>query len=282
MYKKKISLILGTKGRTQELERFMEFLNDQTYRNFELIIVDQNNDHRLDGIINRYKDEFDLRHIKTTPGLSKARNEGLKYATGDIIAFPDDDCWYKCDLLECVANFFEIYPEWDGLTGRAANEFGGNVAGRWDNKSGAISKLNVWKRGVSISVFIRSKVVGEVGLFDEKLGVGANTPWGSGEETDYLIRAIQKGFHILYNDQFIIMHPEPTQDYNYEIIKRGYLYGAGMGYVLKKHNYELNYVIGKFFRPLVGAIIYSCIGKINKAKYHWNVFKGRVYGWKTN
>ena len=52
---------------------------------------------------------------------------------------------------------------------------------------------NVWNRAMSFTIFLRARVVERVGRFDERLGLGSGTPWHSGEEIDYLIRALAAG-----------------------------------------------------------------------------------------
>jgi glycosyltransferase involved in cell wall biosynthesis len=91
----KISLLLATLGRSFELERFMTSLDNQTYRNFELIVIDQNTDARLDPILRKYRGRFSFVHVRSDkPGLSRSRNEGMKHLSQDtdLLAFPDDDC----------------------------------------------------------------------------------------------------------------------------------------------------------------------------------------------
>jgi glycosyltransferase involved in cell wall biosynthesis len=88
----KVSLILATVNRVNELEIFLKSLSNQTYQKFELILVDQNMDARLNEIVNKYRSTCKIKHIQAERGLSKARNVGFHHITGDIVAFPDDDC----------------------------------------------------------------------------------------------------------------------------------------------------------------------------------------------
>lgn len=102
----KFSLILATLGRDKEVANFLESLKNQSYKNFELIVVDQNQDGKIDNIIQEYKKDFFINHIKIKEkGLSYARNVGLKYINGEIVAFPDDDCEYPENLLENDKSF---------------------------------------------------------------------------------------------------------------------------------------------------------------------------------
>lgn len=275
----KFSLVLATINRTEELMGFLQSLEAQTHRNFELIIVDQNQDDRLQPIIKIYQQKYTIYHIRTKPGLSKARNAGLNYATGDIIAFPDDDCSYPPRLLENITRFFENNPEIDGLTGRAIDKYGRVSVGRWAKQPGRVNKYNVWVKAVSITIFLRKAVVLRVGGFDERLGAGSGTPWGSSEETDYLIRALEKGFRIYYDPSIRIHHPQPLTSFDEQALRRGVFYGGGMGFVLRKHDYPLWNVLHHWARPLGGALASLLLGKIGKARYHWSIFTGRVRGW---
>src|SRR5574340_342784 len=93
------SLVLATVGRTAELERFLDALERQTCPDFELLVIDQNPDDRLRPILNRHRGRFEIKHTRSATGLSRARNVGLRLARGEIVAFPDDDCWYPTTLL---------------------------------------------------------------------------------------------------------------------------------------------------------------------------------------
>ncbi|WP_338825130.1 hypothetical protein MHOCP_06890 [Moorella humiferrea] len=275
----KISLVLATVNRTTELKRFLASLQSQSYRNYELIVVDQNPDTRLEPILTVYSDSFPIIHVRSEKGLSRARNIGLRYVRGDIVAFPDDDCWYSPDILERVVSFFKENKKWDGLVGRSVDANGQTTAGRFDLRSGSINKYNVWKRGISFSIFLRYKVVDTAGVFDEDLGAGAGTSWGSGEETDYLIRALKAGFKLFYDPSLTVGHANPVADYTVETINRALNYGAGMGWVLRKHGYPLWFVLYMWMRPLLGTLLAVGTGRLNKARYYWAVLRGRIIGW---
>ena len=82
-------------------------------------MVDQNKDGRLSPILEQYEKKFSIVRCTSKPGLSHARNVGLKCIAGDVVAFPDDECWYPPELLERVAAFLDAHPNVDGVMGRA-------------------------------------------------------------------------------------------------------------------------------------------------------------------
>lgn len=273
----RISLILATLGRTVELEDFLASLANQRYRKFEVIVVDQNEDDRVVPVLLKFEDKFRIKHVRSHKGLSRARNAGLKHASGEVIAFPDDDCLYPPNLLESVARWFNEHPEWHGLTGRLVDTNGLPSGGKWDNKEGAVNRYNVWRRGISITMFLRREVVTAVGPFDEDLGVGAGTPWGSGEETDYLIRALEAGFRIFYDPNLWVVHPnkEPTP-------VMAYRYALGMGRVLRKHGYPLWFLAYYSARNLGATLLHLASGKRNRAYASWAALWGRLNGWRRS
>src|SRR5215472_5711239 len=92
------SLIIATLNRVDEIDHLLQSLEAQTFKDFEVMVVDQNPDDRLQSVLQSHP-VLSFRHLRSAPGLSKARNVGLPHAKDDIIAFPDDDCWYPVQLL---------------------------------------------------------------------------------------------------------------------------------------------------------------------------------------
>lgn len=273
----KFSLIMATVGRTQEVERFLAALAIQTHRNFELIVVDQNVDNRLAPLLDPYRSRFPIVHLASEPGLSRARNVGLRHAKGEVVGFPDDDCWYPPQLLEQVARSLrENSP--DGVTGRVVDESGRSYA-RFDRSPGLLSLRNVWRRSSSVCVFLRSYVVEKVGGFDETLGVGAGTLWEGGEDIDYPLRIIEAGYKVRYDPDLLVLHPAPLE-YGYrQAAGRAYAYGAGIGRVWKKHRFPVWLITYNLLRPFGGTVLNLMAGRTDNAYYHWNAFRGRLKGW---
>ncbi len=245
---------------------------------YELIVVDQNPDDRLLPILRDYEGQISLKHRSSVPGLSRARNVGLKLVEGDIVAFPDDDCWYPADLLERVARTFEEHPEYDGVSGRPALPSGKLYPG-WRDAPSRITKSNVWQRGMSLAIFLKRRVVIRTGIFDETLGAGSGTRWGSGEETDYLLASLEKGFAIHYAPSIIVSHPPLRRGYGRAERRKAYSYGQGMGRVLRKHNYSLFNAWKHILLPLRSVAFSFLTGRPRRAMYAWAMFLGRLVGY---
>lgn len=274
----KFSLVLATIGRVDELQKFLQALDSQTYRNFELIVVDQNIDDRLVALLNQYRERFVINHVRSERGLSKARNVGLRYVTGDVISFPDDDCWYDDKLLASVVHFLTEEQSLAGVTGRSIDEAGNEVNGLFKKTATVLNRRNVWACAISYTIFLRRTALEHGGGFDESLGVGAGTVWGSGEETDLLVRVIDAGWRLRYLPALTVRHPDTRQQVGKRSLKRTYLYGCGTGRVLQRYEYHWGDKTKFIVRPLLGAILKSSQLKPAEALHHVCTAAGRIRG----
>lgn len=273
------SLVLSTKDRTEELARFLRSLDAQSERSFELIVSDQNTDDRLMPILRPFQDRFPLRRVRSSGGISRGRNVGLPLTSGRIIAFPDDDCWYPADLLTTVLRLFDANPHWDVVSGRSVDDQMRVTQGRWLDYVVRADRHNVLRMGISYTIFARSGAIAAAGPFDESLGVGAGTPWGSGEETDFLLRALATEQEVIYTPEIFVHHAEKIVEYSRRARDRQYAYARGLGRVLAKHRYSLLEAFGHFGRPLAGALVFLGRGQIDRSLYHLRVLTGRGLGW---
>jgi glycosyltransferase involved in cell wall biosynthesis len=274
----RFSLVVATVGRSEELTRLIESLLRQTCESFEVIVVDQNVDDRVHRILSRY-DHLDVIHLRSELGVSRARNVGLNAARGEIIAFPDDDCWYPPDALESRLALLDGHPEWHALLGRSVDANGEESMGRWATRAGSITKLGVWTSVIAFNMFVRRSVCQQIGGFDESLGPGAGTPWGACEENDYILRAINAGFTAWYEPGVTAFHPNTVSDYATAAQSRGGPYGRGMGRVLRKHRFPLWFAAYSIARPALGAGFELLRGRTAKSHYHWVAARGRATGW---
>lgn len=275
-----ISLIVATVDRVAELDRLFRSLDDQSYRDFEVIVVDQNvdqnADQRLAPLLSGHQ-RLAIQRLHSERGLSRARNAGLRVARGNIVALPDDDCWYPRHLLASVAGWFETNPGF-GLLSTAVRTAENRSSGPNSPPASRLcTKSNIWKCAVSTALFMRQSVTTAVGRFNEDLGVGALSKYQSGEETDYVLRALEHGFPMWYESQLTVHHP--PLDAIARLRKTTYPFALGMGRVLRLHDYPLHEVGGHLIRSLGGLAVSLCRGDLARAQVYGLRGAGQLVGY---
>jgi len=267
------SLIVPTIGRTSELEYFLTSLTNQTYKNFEVIIIDQNKNTLLEPIIEKYRDELGIHYIKSNiPGLSVNRNRGISVSKGDILCFPDDDCSYAPNTLEEVLLFFsnnadhQIYSccVKDPVTKKRF---------LMAIKDSSLNKYNFFNKTISIGIFLKPKSISDVS-FDERLGAGSQ--FGSAEESDLISKLMELRYNGKYFANKYVYHEYPSIVPN---LNRYYTYALGYGAFMKKEiiarkKYRF---IFSFMLNLIGRTLFSVL-PWKKRKFIWMSLKGQIEG----
>ena len=116
MENKKVSVIIPVHNGERYISRCIESVLNQSYKNIELIIVDDNSNDSSYEIIEKYLKSFTcINYIKndTCMGPAVARNRGLKYSQSDFILFLDCDDWIDLNCIEKAINKFESNSDVD-------------------------------------------------------------------------------------------------------------------------------------------------------------------------
>jgi glycosyltransferase involved in cell wall biosynthesis len=263
-------LVVATIGRVSELDHLFTSLEFQTHKDFRVIVVDQNPDESLRPALERTG--LEVVHVRSAPGLSRARNAGLAHVVADVVAFPDDDCAYEQDVLGHVGRLLARERELDGVTGRSVDR-GGRSSPSWKRDTAVLNDHNLWNRAISYTIFLRREVVEQVGAFDEHLGLGSSEPWSSGEEIDYLIRALRSGARIRYDPTLTVHHEEGAREV-------GFRDGATIGYLLRKHRYPRGTVARMLVRPAGGTVVSLVKLDRKRARFHAATLRGRLRGYR--
>ncbi len=284
----KLSLILTGAERHADMQRFFQSLLAQREPAcaIEVIFVNQGTfeppqtDLAARGIT--------LREIRTGRlPLSKARNIGLAQASGDLYAFPDDDCWYPERLLANVMAYLAQRPELDAISTNVFDPdtqcaYGGRPVGL----DCEIHFGNLFQLPISVGIFVRRKALDAAGFFfDEQLGAG--TPLGSGEETDLVYRLLRTGSRIEYLGTLQVYHPVP--EYQESDVTKYYKYGLGFGYlngaIVRDGEYRvikhLSYVIWRS----IGGAAFNVHRSVQRQIYLNRLFgvcRGFMQGLKKN
>lgn len=105
MEEKKVSVVVPIYNVEKYLNKCINSIVNQTYKNIEIILVDDGSTDQSGMQCNEWKDKDSRIKVvhKENRGLSSTRNAGMEVATGDYIMFEDSDDWLVSDLIErCV------------------------------------------------------------------------------------------------------------------------------------------------------------------------------------
>ena len=268
-----ISLVVATIGRIEPLRCLLASLRKQSLREFEILLADQNPPGYLAGLIAEFSD-LPLRVTRIAPcGVSAARNVIMPFITGNIVGFPDDDCYYEPDTLQKVSRFFVEHPD------------AGGVLANWrppheefiiKSNNDVINRYSSFVRGETHVQFYRRCVVEKVGGFDPVLGPGTGLPYGCGEDTDYLLRVIDAGIEVRREMSIHTRHPGP--DLKSFDPHKIYNYGIGRMFLLKKHHFNLGFKLITVAFPLMKLPFEG----LKASRYRMAMFRGRLYGLLSN
>lgn len=245
---KKISVIVCTKNRKEDLEAFIDSLNKQTETPSEFIIVDAS----FVSYEHAYENRFDLDnckfiyiHIPDSRGITYQRNLGIKASSSDILCFFDDDTILDENYIKILKESFSN-NEIIGFTGNIINEERKNPILDFYNKLFLLTEFNNgdgrFKRSFFYNMpfsdsenekfveftpgccmaFLRDKLI-EVGSFDEDL-VGYSIM----EDGDVSYRVSRIG-KILYRKDAKIIHNKSKSE---RLNKKDYF-----SMLLKNHKY---------------------------------------------
>lgn len=153
----KFSFVMPVYNVEKHLKTAIESVLSQTYKNFELILVDDCSPDNCPAICDEYAAKYEnikCIHHEKNRGLSTARNTGLAAVTGDYVTFTDSDDYIDSDMLESVAA---------SLNENAADSVIFGVKEEYFNKDNILSKTYELKYGeekrISSVVDLRQELI---------------------------------------------------------------------------------------------------------------------------
>lgn len=225
----RFSLVVATYGRTTDVATLLASVVRQGRNDIEVILVDQNADDRLMPVLGAVQEHLVVRHLRTeVRNVSAARNLGLDAAQGEVVAFPDDDCWYPDNLLDGVDRWFKAFPQYSILAVGAVDDEGIPSGNRWIQNSCEINPWNSLRTTFCSSLFISAVEESRRVRFDPRIV--------RGEETDFILRLLATGVRGRFDRSLCVRHPRRDMLSGTVSRQRAVSYGAGMGRLVRRHS----------------------------------------------
>ena len=272
-----LSIIVCTRNRPELLGRCLEALAGQKGA-FEVLVVDQGDTPALIPSDPRF---HYIAHQER--GLAAARNKGVRAASGNIIAFLDDDAVPDPGYIGAIEQAFAGDVKLAAIAGRILTiEDGRPYARVHDDRPRPITRSD-WMPFLGGNFAIRRSVVNRIGPFDERFGAGRR--WASGEETDYFFRMLYRNCQVAYVPAIVIHHPKEAVDGAApELRRKLFAYGRGQGAMMARHLIDFaNYrmiatLIWSVTKPGLRVMQYTLNLKRAKALLHAAVVLGKCAG----
>ena len=170
----KLSIVTPSYNQGNFIEETIKSVLNQTYRDFEYIIIDGgSNDNTID-IIKKYDNDPRLRWIsKKDGGQTNAINKGFKIAKGDVLAWLNsDDVYHNNHVFEKIIAEFKNDPGLDLLYGKCYYiDEKGEILGEFESKGFNYNYMLNHDCGVipQASCFFTKRILNKVGDLDESL-----------------------------------------------------------------------------------------------------------------
>lgn len=204
---------------------------------FELLIADQTEGSvTRDAVAAAAHGDPRVRHVAIAGrGRSRALNGALPETRGLWIAMTDDDCEPAATWLAELLRAASTVPARSIVVGRVIagprEEGRGEPPAILDLPSPATIAGRVDRDWIHPNVIVPRALFAELGLFDERLGVGTTIP--GGEDNDFGYRLLQAGWTIAYRPEPVVTHAAWRTIAERSALKRAY--GLGQGGFYAKH-----------------------------------------------
>lgn len=192
-----VSIIIPSYNHEKYIKETIESIVNQTYKNIELIVIDDGSKDNSVRIIQELSNKYGFIFLhRPNKGLSGTLNEGIKLSKGKYFAGCASDDIYALDKIEKQVSFMENNPDYGMCYGKVI-KFDENTKTKIEiknPKSGFVFDALLFGTFIpAVTQFIRKDVFNDIGLFDEKLYI---------EDWDMWLR-IAKKYKIGYVNEYL-------------------------------------------------------------------------------
>ncbi len=224
----KVTVVVCTRDRAAQLAACLTALCQLRYSNLELLVIDNApSDQTTQTLVQQYPQ---VRYVQEPrPGLDWARNRAILAATGEILAYTDDDALVDPDWVNAIVQILNENPAVMAVTGLVMpleletqaqvlfeqnGGFGKGFQRQWwyfpAGQGMRWFDLGTGNLGTGANMAFRKSVFDEIGGFDPALDVGTATH-GAGD-LEMFLRVLKAGHAFVYEPQALVRH-QHRRDY---------------------------------------------------------------------
>ena len=228
-----VSVVLTVKNVEKYISNCLKSILNQTFGNFEIIIIDDVSSDKTRVIIEKFRDNR-IKYIRNSKwiGLSRSRNKCLEHATGDYLFFTDGDCTVSKNWIEEGLRYLNS-PDCIGVEGKTYYVSKECKPTRSDdvveNKKGGLF--------MTCNIAYKKAVLESIGGFDERFTFH--------EDRDLALRALKYG-KIPFSHQMIAFHQKKTFKPK-QFVKNGKILRNSV--LLYKKFRDKPYLVGRIANP---------------------------------
>lgn len=281
-----LSIIIVFHDEINEIIDLLNCLSVQTYKDFEIIIVDSNSKLENNERLKKHTQEMKNNRIKILASkhnifYAAGNNKGLKMARGEFVCIMNPDIAFGSEFLEKGVNFFlsddhpDIFaPKMNVFAKKNVVWYAGAVINPvstyfskhiafFSKDSAAFRKITRTDYANGACLFIRRAVLEKIGGFDEIFLIYV-------EETDLNLRARAAGFSIFYNGNLEAFHKvqlltSTSRFGNRDTLFQYYLYTRNK-VILTWKNFPFKTIFGFYFTYLLYQLVVNTILNIRLKK----------------
>jgi GT2 family glycosyltransferase len=226
-----ISLVIPTRDRPQMLAETVASILAGDRLPAEIVVADQSSGPRARL---PEREGVDVVHLQlSSAGLSRARNAAIAVARHELLVFTDDDVLVETDWLGRLVDALLAAPPRSAVTGTvlpATTE--GHVPSVTHRTQPEVFSGRPFADPLfPNNMALRRAAFDEIGLFDERLGAGAEFP--SAEDSDFGYRLLEAGYEIAFVPEAVLYHRGVRR--GRQLAALDWAYGRGQGAFYAKH-----------------------------------------------
>lgn len=256
------SIIIPVYNRPNEIDELLLSLTEQSYKSFEVIIVEDGSDVKCNHIAKRYEDQLDLKYFfKENSGQGFSRNYGFERAHGDYFVVFDSDCIIPSHYFEAVNKVLETSKIdcWGGPD-RAKYSFTPIQKAINFSMTSFLTTGGIRGRKKSVDKFLPRSF--NMGISKEVYeNTGGYKITRMGEDLELSIRIKKAGYNLILIEDAFVYHKRRTD--LVQFFKQLHFFGRARVNIGRFHSGEVKFVhfapliflLGLFFIPISFFII---------------------------